>query len=1294
MSIIKRFKHISLLFAAGLTLTLAACGGGGGGGTGGGGVPDPGPTTFTGISITPGNVTIPANVATQLTVNANFSDGTSINITAGALLVTDGGGAVTTGDLLTLVGVGGTVSTITAFVNANTFAAIANTPEGIALLAAVDVLGQELTATTTFTASSAAFKGAGADLRVTPNPVNLVAGQMQQLKVEGDFDDGQTYDLTLSSSFSSSTSSATVNAAGLVTASLSSTGSAIVTATYDVEFIATSTINVTADMLDTLTITPATLNVPGGLVVPITVMGHYTSGVSRDLTGDVSLNSTKFDVVNPGDGNVLSTGIPGTAEVTAIMYSAGAGGADVTATLNVTVNDATLTGVSVSPATASVPNGRTAQFVAQATYSDGSTHTLTRGDTTWGVTTGNTISPDGLVTAGTLGAVTVTASFGGKSGTATLTVTDAVLVEIYVGTAYFGAPLGLTDQYSAMGVFSDGSAPDITSTVKMISSNNTVAAVNAQGVVTAKAEGTAYITALDEASGIYGTSIFYASPAIITAITVEPATVDILTDLTQQFTATAALSDETSISPYNANWSSSASNVTIAPGGLATGVAATDMETPSVTITATESGECPTACITGEATITVTDALLVSLRVSVNPETDPASVVGGKTIPFTAWGTYNNDIEYPNAPVTWTTVLVEGEGVASIDNNTGVATGIEPGPVTIKATSTLDVTKTATAVLTVTPALLETITVGGTASAPMGRTTTLSATGAYTNGGGYTFTNLVWSTDGKTGFSVVDGVVTIASTVTVDTTSVITATEVGVTGYTGEIAGTLTVTALAPVLDSIEIAVTNSANVPVGTTEQLTAVGTGSDGGDFDLTGITITWGAEPKGGVIAVDASGLVTVPGTASPGTDTAIITASVGDVTSNTITITAGVAVVESFTIQGPADLTLAATGTYSVATALYSDGTTTPLPAVTWAVTSGTGTIDTNTGVLTATGTGAIAISATATLYTGVSAAASVMVYDAPTVTSTTGVGNTNVAFLHLMSVTDNSGKGIASYLWTLSDGVSDRSSRLAGSDTASLFFTPDTAGTWTGTITVTDNLGGVSTADVVVTVSDAPDLSVTIDRVETEPNWVNGNWNVKFYFTVTNNGTASSGTGWSVSIWSDSATEPVDTTGSFWTGTLGAVDIPAGGSYSNNWNASIFSTMKSGTGWMWVDSTGVVAESDELNNKQSIAWAVPSATYDGVNPEFSGFALGNLASKTFIISGATAATGVTVTPNGALEVGMTVFSSTGVPICIDTVPTATASVPITCPLSANDEIWVMVWHKANGDSTTTLELDVQ
>jgi hypothetical protein len=95
-----------------------------------------------------------------------------------------------------------------------------------------------------------------------------------------------------------------------------------------------------------------------------------------------------------------------------------------------------------------------------------------------------------------IGTSNITASLGGvTSPPDTLTVTAATLQMITLTPATPSIVQGLTQQFTATGIYSDGSMTDLTSQVTWNSATTTVATINATGLATGVGPGTSNITA-------------------------------------------------------------------------------------------------------------------------------------------------------------------------------------------------------------------------------------------------------------------------------------------------------------------------------------------------------------------------------------------------------------------------------------------------------------------------------------------------------------------------------------------------------------------------------------------------------------------------------------------------------------------------------------------------------------------------------------------------------------------------------------------------------------------------------
>ena len=514
---------------------------------------------------------------------------------------------------------------------------------------------------------------------------------------------------------------------------------------------------------------------------------------------------------------------------------------------------ADLVSVAVTPATASVPIRGTQQFVATATYADGASRDVTTASSwssgTAAVATVN--SATGLATGVASGAAIMTASFGSKTGAATLTVTPATLVSIAVTPASPTIAIAASQQFIANGTFSDGTSRDITATSTFTSGTPAVATVLAGGLATGVTAGSTVITAT---SGVLkGTANLTVTPATLVSIAITPANPTIQIGASQQFTVTGTYSNNTTANLTNVSTFSTATPA-VALVGAATGLS-TGLIAGTSVITATAGGK------TASTTLTVMAATLNSI--AVTPAT--ASIVAGGTQSYVATGTFSDGTtaNITNA-VSWTS----GTTTVATILPTGVATGVAAGTATIMATSGA---RSGTAALTVTAAttLTSIAVTPATSSIAVAGTRQFTATGSFSDATTRDITTTVTWSSGTTTVATVQST-GLATGVSAGNAS-ITATMSGKSG-----SGALTVT--APVtLTAIAVTPANQ-TVSVGANLQYAAAGTFSDGSSRDISS-SVTWN------------SSLTSVASISSTGMSSAIatgltsISATQGTVSGNT-------------------------------------------------------------------------------------------------------------------------------------------------------------------------------------------------------------------------------------------------------------------------------------------------------------------------------------------------------------------------------------------------------------------------
>jgi hypothetical protein len=175
----------------------------------------------------------------------------------------------------------------------------------------------------------------------------------------------------------------------------------------------------------------------------------------------------------------------------------------------------TLQAISISPSTASVVEGLTQQFTATGLLSNGTVQTITD-DLTWAVSSvsgGNfaSISNTGLVTglAPGVGTITATAPTGllgllsPLSNSATLNVLP-LLQSITISPSTASIIPGQVQQFTATGLFSDGTVQSITNDLSWSSALPSIASITNTGLATGLLPGLDTITATAPAGVLTG----------------------------------------------------------------------------------------------------------------------------------------------------------------------------------------------------------------------------------------------------------------------------------------------------------------------------------------------------------------------------------------------------------------------------------------------------------------------------------------------------------------------------------------------------------------------------------------------------------------------------------------------------------------------------------------------------------------------------------------------------------------------------------------------------------------------
>ena len=328
-------------------------------------------------------------------------------------------------------------------------------------------------------------------LELTPANATVAKGLALQLTATGVFSDGSTADLSSTATWSSSDPAlATVDSTGLVQAL--EAGSVQLTATRD-GVTGTLAVTVTAARVLNIVVNPVITTLARGTRAQLSAIATLSDTTTQDVTAQSTWTSSAPAVAAVDSAGQLSALSVGAATVTAALNG-------ISGMMGVTVTDAVLTSLAVTPPTATLPRGTSVDLVATGTFSDTTTQDLST-QVTWSSSAPAVaaVSSAGAVTALSLGTATITATSAGFAATADVTVTAATLQMIQVNPPNAMLALGLTRTFTATGIFSDTSTQDLTTQVVWSSSAPTTASVSnatgSAGLVTALAVGPTTITA-------------------------------------------------------------------------------------------------------------------------------------------------------------------------------------------------------------------------------------------------------------------------------------------------------------------------------------------------------------------------------------------------------------------------------------------------------------------------------------------------------------------------------------------------------------------------------------------------------------------------------------------------------------------------------------------------------------------------------------------------------------------------------------------------------------------------------
>lgn len=611
------------------------------------------------IEVSPSTATLAAGTQQPFAAVGTFSDGTTQDLTEQATWSSSASAVLTVSDAAGSKGLAQAVAAGSATVSAQ-------------------VLGQTGTAAVTVTPATLST------LAISPATASIPDGTTQQFTATGTFSDGTSQDLTEQVTWTSSdTAVATISdvtgSKGFATAG--GVGTATITASFG-STTATADLTVTAATLQSIAITPSMATLPVGAQQQFVATGTYSDSTTKDITTQVVWSSSNAAVVTvsntQGSQGLATAKAAGTANVSATL-------SNVTAAAAVTVTSATLTTIAVTPVNPTIPDGSTQQFAATGTYSDMSTADLTQ-QVTWSssntavATISNATGSKGLASAQSVGQTTITATFGTTSGGTTLSVSPATVASITVTPANASIAVGTKQQYTATANLSDGTTQDVTQFANWASSDTGVAtisnALGSKGEATAVAAGTTTISATY--NGVTGSTGLTVVNATLVSIAVTPANPKLPVNFQLQFTATGTYSNgSTQDLTTQVTWASSNTGVASISNAFGSEGRASAISAGTTDISATMGS------VSGQTTLTVTNATLTSISVTPNPLT----LQSGQSQQMTATGTFSDgSMVNVTRQATWSSSAPTVLSVSNAPGSKGMAFGVRSGSATVSAT--------------------------------------------------------------------------------------------------------------------------------------------------------------------------------------------------------------------------------------------------------------------------------------------------------------------------------------------------------------------------------------------------------------------------------------------------------------------------------------------------------------------------------------------------------------------------------------------------------------------------------
>jgi Big-like domain-containing protein len=439
-----------------------------------------------------------------------------------------------------------------------------------------------------------------------------------------------------------------------------------------------------------------------GTSAALTAKAIYSDNSVKDVTDEATWASSNAAIVAIIENRSTSAydckakGLAIGAATVSASFEGKTGSAAVSVTPAVLIQG----GLAITPSgEVSLHKGNTLPLALTGIFTDDSHQDVTA-EATWSTGNGAVAAiAGGQLRATGVGSTTITAVFSGQQAEAAVTVGAPELTGIAIDQAPFQIVQDLTRDLSVTGHYGDGTTNIVTAQSLWSSDNEGVAEISASGLLTARAAGSANITAK---VGAFEKSVTVTVVArTLKAIEIEAEHApfaQLAQGLQAQLRAIAKYdSGHTADVTAQAAWTSQNSRATVSAGL----VTASKEATGSAHIDATFGG------FTAFLEFEVSDAVPMSVKI------DPAgfTIPAGLEKPLSAEATFSDDgKDDVTSQVTWSTADAAICAVSNADGSHGLFKALKAGTCTVKAviggasgTATINVSNAALTKLTVTP---------------------------------------------------------------------------------------------------------------------------------------------------------------------------------------------------------------------------------------------------------------------------------------------------------------------------------------------------------------------------------------------------------------------------------------------------------------------------------------------------------------------------------------------------------------------------------------------------------------